>query len=251
MKDSGRYSKELKKLVTRLKRTFTVEEEGAGDDLTTELVLACLSQNTTEAKARTALHRLRGSFVDMNELRVSRSAEIAEVLGKSFPEPRTTARQIAKLLHGVYEQLDTLSLESLREMGKREAKAWLEALEGSDAYVVARLMLRGLGAHAVPVHEAMLAMLREEQVVDPEADAATVQGFLERQISAQHVLRDYQLLRKHTDSPAPKPAATKKAARKKTTTKKAATKKTKKKTVKKTTKKAATKKKTKRTSKKA
>lgn len=247
MKDSGRYSKELKKLLAHLKRTFTVEEE-PGDDLTTELVLACLSQNTTEAKARTALHRLRGSFVDMNELRVSRSAEIAEVLGKSYPEPRTTARQIAKLLHGVYEQLDTLSLESLREMGKREAKAWLEALEGSDAYVVSRLMLRGLGAHAVPVNEAMLAMLREEGVVDPEADAATVQGFLERQISAQHVLRDYQLLRKHTDSPAPKPATAKKATKKKTTKKKAATKKTKKK---KTKKKAATKKKTKRTTKKA
>jgi hypothetical protein len=101
-------------------------------------------------------------------------------------------------------------------------------------------MLRGLGAHAVPVNQPMLEMLRREEVVDPEADLPTVQGFLERQISVQEVLRDYQLLREHTDNPAAdkgaKAGSKTKTAAKKTTGKTAETT-TKQKTTKKTTKK--------------
>jgi len=206
MKDSSEYGARLKRLVNRLTRAGASGEAAPANDLMTELVLGCLSAYTTEAKARTAWHRLRSNFVDYNELRVSRAAEVADVLGRGFPEARPAAEQLLTLLQGIFDKYDSLNLEPLRELSKRDAKLFLEALPGSSPYVVAWLMLRGLGAHAMPVGETLLTMLREEGVVDPSADAPTVQGFLERQISSQRVHKVYALLRQHADNPNKKPA---------------------------------------------
>ncbi|MBN1845661.1 MAG: hypothetical protein JW810_08265, partial [Sedimentisphaerales bacterium] len=199
MKDSSEYGARLRTLCNRLKRAGSKAAEPPLGDVITELLLGCLSEHTTESKARSALNKLRSAYVDCNELRVSRVTEVMEILGKSFPEGKTTAERLLKLLRTLYNQRDNIHLEFLKEMGKREAKAYLEGLDGISPYVVARVMLRGLDGHAFPVHEPLLTMLRAEEVVDPEADAVTIQGFLERHVTSSRIHKLYALLRWHAD----------------------------------------------------
>jgi len=244
MKDSSEYAAKLKKLYNRIKRGGFKHTEPAVQDVTTELLVACLSAYNTENKARTLLGRLRSNYVDYNELRISRTAEAIDILGKNAQRARETALQLLTLLRSVYDKQDSLDLEELRQLNKRDAKTFLEGLKGADAYVVGRIMLRALGAHAFPVNEQMLAMLRAEEVVSPEASLSQVQGFLERQISVTDVHAMYAALRHHADAFRPS-AAKKKTAKKsgeaaKKTAKKAV-KKTVKKAVKKTVKKTAAK----------
>jgi len=217
MKDSSEYGARLKRLCNRLKREEVVVAPELDEyDVTTTMIVACLSQYTTESKARTALKKLRYEFVDFNEVRVSRADDVAEVLGKNFSHGKEVAQQIISLLREIFELQDSLELEKLRDMGKREAKNFLEKLESSSPYVISRVMLCALGAHAFPVHDQLLEMLREEEVINPSSDAADVQGFLERHLSVKTVKKTYDLLRAYADGFKPKRAAArKKAAEKK------------------------------------
>ena len=207
MKDSNEYAAALKQLCGRLKRSGGKTNESSVNEPVTELVLAALSVATTESRARSALGRLRGSFVDFNELRVARVEEITDVLGKSFPQAKEAATRITTLLQSICEKNDTLNVSHLQEGGKREAKIFFESLVGQTPYIVARVMLLSLQAHAFPVNEQMLLMLRDEGAIAPKADTTDVQGFLERQISANEIRETYGLLRAHADSFKPSRAA--------------------------------------------
>ena len=200
MKDSSEYAARLKRLCSHLQQDAAKSSESERHDVLSELVLGCLTAQMTESKGRMVLGKLRSNFVDYNELRVTRPAEVIELLGKGYGPAREAVEQLILLLRSIYDEQDQLDLEHLKSLGKREAKSFLEQLEGMTPYVLARVMLRGLEGHAIPVHGPLLEMLRGEEVVETSADEATVQGFLERQISAKKARKIYDLLRRHADS---------------------------------------------------
>lgn len=224
MKDSAEHEASLKRLCNRVRREMGAPAVPELSDVVTELILGCLSESATEAKARSSLNRLRTGFVDFNELRVCRAEEIVEILGKGFGHGNATAKKIIAVLREVYDLRDSLDLTDLAEGGKREAKAFFESLENANPYIVSRVMLNSIDAHAFPVHEQMMKMLLDEEVINAKADAAEVQGFLERHISATAIRKTYFLLRKYADGHRGKRKTTKKAVKKtakKTTKKKA------------------------------
>lgn len=235
MRNSSEYATQLLKLCRKLQRDMGAPSVTVSENATEEVILGFLSSVVTEAKAGTTLEKLKKKFVDFNELRVCRDVEVAKLLGASFPQGKSVAKNIIRVLQQIYDQHDSLRLSDFLAGGKREAKAFLEEIKGLDAYVIARVMLLCLEAQAFPVNASLATMLRGEKVVDPGADEAKIQGFLERQIPSKDIFKYYLLLRKHADSyKAPEaPAPKKKAAAKKTVAKKTAVKKTVKKTVKK------------------
>jgi endonuclease III len=218
MKDATEYALRLKKFHSQIKREIDIAPKEDMVDPTTALVLACLSMVTTQSKARAAMNKIRNHFVDLNELRVSRVEEITDLLGKGLQQAKEIAHNIIVLLQEVYDKCDTLDLTSLQEGNKRDAKAFLTELDSSTPYIVAYVMLHSIGAHAFPVHPQMLTMLRREEVIDPEATASQVQGFLERQFTASDVRKTYAVLRRYADSAQFKCATQKTPKTKKTPT---------------------------------
>lgn len=225
----------LKRLCNRLKRQYGALADISAGDTTMEMLLACLASRTTESQAHTALNRLKHTFVDLNEMRVARIEDVAEVLGKNFPQAREAAVQMVGLLREIYDLRDSLDLNELIDLGKREAKTFLQNLQRTSEYMVARVMLNSLDAHAFPVDEQLMAMLRSEGLIDEKATPAEVQTFMERQIPARQIKKTFALLTRYASdvatgkAPAPgdeakakkkavnKPAP---AAKKKPTTKK-------------------------------
>jgi len=250
MKNSAEYGSKLKTLLARLKKEYKVSVPTDPMDPIEALLFACLSEETTDSKARTLLKRLKSFFVDFNEIRVCRTEELAEVLGKGFPESRKCARVIISLLQNIFDELDTLSLKSLCESGKRESKNFLSKLESINPYILSRIMLESIGGHAFPVHAKMLEVLRGEEVVNPKADISDIQGFLERQITSDHIHEYYALLRHHCDHYKHKTRDAKEAKTTKKTKKKVAAAKSKKTEDKTAKKKAKTTKKSTKTTKK-
>lgn len=231
MKSSSEYSKRLKKLFTRLKKEIESQEENDASDSVAELLLGALTEYTSENRGKAALGRLHGNFVDYNELRVARLDEVMEVLGKGFPRSREVAQRVTGVLREIYDTYDCLDLKVLEEMGKREARAELDKMEHTTSYMSSRVMLRSMGAHAFPLDERILDLLRREEVIDPEAEAEDVQSFLERQISASQIRKIYPLLRDAAED-----QKTKKTSKRKTSKKTKRATKTKKTVKKKTTK---------------
>ena len=218
MKNSKEYATRLQKLYRGLKRAHPKVEEVSYDDPIEALVYGVVSERISESSTQKAMKDFRTTFVDWNDLRVSRVEEILDVLKEDSPDSRAVASSLITALRAIFDEYHTLSLQPLKKVGKRPAKQTLETLDGVGHFVVCYCMLTSLQGHAVPLTETMATYLKDNEVVDPEADVADIEGFLTRQVAAKNAYEFYSLLRR--ESEAPKVAKKKTKKTRKTTRKK-------------------------------
>lgn len=191
-----------------------------------ELVHAMLLWESTTPRADRAFKRLLDSFVDLNEMRVSRPDEIAEILGKTYPLADERSRRLLASLEAVYVKEHAVSLESVVAVGKRDARKYLDAIEPLHPFASARVAVLRFDGHAVPLDRPMVEALVAAGVLEEGADVPRAIGQAERMVKAAESLEVTQLLQAWADDgfPAlgkvPGKAAGKTA--KKTTKKKAA-----------------------------
>jgi endonuclease III len=217
MKNSKEYGARLQKLYRGLKRAHPKVEKTTHDDPIEALIQGVVSDRNREAATLRAMKGFRGTFVDWNDLRVSRAEEIIEILQEDNAKSRATAFSLLTALRAVFDEFHTLSLQPLKKMGKRPAKQAIEALDGVGHFVVSYCMLTALQGHAIPLTETMATYLKQNDIVDPEADAHDIEGFLTRQVAAKNAYEFYSLLRRESEAPK---IAKKKTKRARKTTKK-------------------------------
>jgi len=216
MKNSKDFATRLQKLYRGLKRAHPKPEKVAYDDPIEALIYGVVSEHTSESTVLRAVKGFRATFVDWNDLRVSRVEEIVEILQEDSVSSRATAFALLTALRAVFDEYHALSLQSLKKMGKRPAKQAMEALDGVGHFVVNYCMLTSLQGHAIPLTETMATYLRQNDIVDPEADDQDIEGFLSRQVAAKDAYEFYSLLRRESESPK---VAKKKTKRTRKTTK--------------------------------
>lgn len=216
MKNSSEYSKKLRRLYNSLKRKYPKIQPVTHDDLVEALIYSIVSENLTARAAQTAMKRLAENFVDFNDLRVSRSEEIIETLGEDTPETKQIASSLTRALAAVFNRYNTLSLEALKNIGKRPAKQALGQMDGTSRFVVNYCVLTALHGHAIPLTGRMLEYLRDNELVHPDADEQEIEGFLTRQIPARNGYEFYRLLRAQSELRKGRKKTTRKKKTKKT-----------------------------------
>lgn len=149
-----------------------------------ELVGSFLCWEAGVTFAADACERIAETFVDLNELRVSFEDEISGVLGKDDPIADERAARLRTALNSVFQRENSVSLASLVQLPKREARQYLEAIDGVPQYVAARVSLRALGAHAMPCDSRLLSLLHSEEIATEHDTPESAGSWLERQIRA-------------------------------------------------------------------
>lgn len=193
-----------------------------------ELVYAFLLWECNAAKAELACKRLYAALVDVNELRVTRPADISAILGKQYPLADERAQRLRAALHEIYLREFAVSLDKAVSLNKRDGRKYIESLEGITPFVAARVSLVALGTHAVPVDTKLNTLLVQAGVIEPDTDVEKSSGILERHIKAGEGLEAHLLLQAWSDDAGVAPAkrkrpraATEAAPHKKNSTKKA------------------------------
>jgi hypothetical protein len=212
-------SKKLAALLKRLRGRFPAQEEPEqafqpawSEPLVDELIYSFLLWEATSAQARNAFKRLKDSYIDYNELRVSLPGETAHVLGERYPRGEERAARLRASLFDLYKREFTVTLKGLSDGGKRDSRAYLESLEGIPGYVVDRLMQSSFQAHAVPLDERLRDLLADEGVVESEMSVDDAASWLSRQIKSEECTATCTLLRAWADEDAPEPRKTKAAS---------------------------------------
>jgi hypothetical protein len=245
MKESKEYSPKIKKFYRSIKKKHAKVELPVYEDPIESVVYGLVCEKMTQSATDSAMKRFEEYFIDLNDLRVSRSEEVIELLAEKSSTGKSIAVVLAKTLASVFDKYNCVSLKSLKKIGKKPARHILEKLNGITTFAVNYCVLTSLGGQAAPVTECMIEYLKAYGLVHPDADQHQIEGFLARQIPSSNLYEFYVLLRSESES---------KTFRKTKKTKKKTTAKSKKKvaakTKKKTTKKKTTKKKTKKTKKK-
>ncbi|MEM1185118.1 MAG: hypothetical protein AAGI53_08945 [Planctomycetota bacterium] len=162
---------------------FPEPREG-GDPLLHELILSMLVWNATPTQAAAAMGRIAESVVDENELRVCFADDITDLLGPRYPRLEERAERLLRVLNAVYAEEHGMTLEGLRDTSKREARVYLDTLDGIPPFVAARVFLLGLGGHAFPIDERITQLLIEDEIIEAEADAPGTMARFERAFRA-------------------------------------------------------------------
>ena len=201
MKNSKEYAQRLQKLYRELKKLHPKVEKTTYEDPAEALICGIISEKLSENATSRALREIRSSFVDWNDLRVSRIEEIAEAMGGNNTSCRAAAMSLTAALRGIFNEHHKISLAILKKLGKRPAKEGLEKIDGVSRFVINYCMLTSMQAHAVPLTQDMIDYLRNNGVISPDADEEDIEGFLTRQVAAKDAYEFYALLRRESESP--------------------------------------------------
>jgi endonuclease III len=145
------------------------------------VLLSAVQEGTGFCEAAAAYERLRASFHDFNEMRVSHVNELAELLD-GIPDKQAKAKRILQILQFVFETTYSYDLEQMRRKPLKQATKQLSMIHGTNPYIVAGVVQRGLGGHAIGVDSRIAELLREIQFAGPEETLEEIQASLEQLI---------------------------------------------------------------------
>lgn len=215
MKEGTAYAKRVKQAFSAQRKKSKQADPPEFADLVECLAIGVLSRGMGIDRARRAMGRALEVMAGWNEVRVSTPVEVIRDAGSGLSGREEDVERMIRALDSVYDREHILSLDRLQSIGRREAKQFLEALAGVDDHAQAFVLLWGLGAHAIPVDDALLAALHRADLVHPEATRGEIQSFLERNIPAAKG-KEFALVMSEFTPPASKKksSGTKKAKKK-------------------------------------
>ena len=187
------HAKSITKLMKALGTKYTPDPAIEREPIN-ELVYAFLLWDANTTKANAAMRRVNDAFVDMNEMRVSRPVEVMTALGKTYPRLEERTLRLRETLRDLYKREHAVSLERLADMPKREARLYLETLEGITPFIAARVSLVAFGAHAIPIEERLMGKLVTAGVFAEDTPIDKAAGLLERYIPAGDGIEAHLLL---------------------------------------------------------
>jgi len=196
MKHGTDYARHIKRLYHSLVNKYGKPPAAGPTDPLQQLVIGILAVDASEAKAQAVFGKLSEQMVDLNEMRVTPAIELAAMIGNAVPHAADKAKRIVDVLNAIRRRQDALDLSFLKQRARREAREYLESLEGVPPSAAASVVLFSLGGHAIPVDYLTLHVLRKEGMVEPTATREEVQAFLERNVPAADALAFVHLLGK-------------------------------------------------------
>lgn len=112
------------------------------------LIYSALREDTTKPKADAAFNKLKTSFFDWNEIRVSAARDVARPL-TGLPESMDRAERIIHVLQEVFETTYSFDLEPLHKKGIKQAQKQLERFHGTTRFMVNFVLKYGLGSKSI------------------------------------------------------------------------------------------------------
>ncbi len=139
---------------------------------------SCLENAPYEAAAE-VLQKVKTSFFDLNEVRVSSVKELSEAMS-ALPDAPAAAVRLKGILQSVFESEYNFDLERLKKLNLGLAIKDLHKLAGASPFVVAYATQTALGGHAIPLDSGTISVLVVLGVInEQEAKQHAVPG-LER-----------------------------------------------------------------------
>ena len=193
--------KQEKAFATVLKKAQSAWSGEEADEIEpiAELVFSFLMWNATAKQADTAFGKIMAQVVDLNELRVSLTNEIIDMIGVRYPDANHRVIRMLQSMMEIFDREHDYKMGSLPARSKREQREYLDTLPGMTPFVAARVSLLSFGAHAMPVDDRLLTLLIKAGVFEPETTPADAESWLIRQVKAGDAMEAYLALQEWAD----------------------------------------------------
>lgn len=174
-------------------------EEFAGDPVAL-FVHSILAWEAPLATADAAFEKLSKQLVDWNDLRVCLVDETMEIVGPRYPNAFRRLLLLRTSLTAIYKRQHEVDLRHLSAAGKREARAYLEAIPDVPSFVAHRTLLLAFGSSVMPMDARLLVKLQQAGVVDPEASESAVAAWIAKETANDRLVDTHFALHAFADS---------------------------------------------------
>jgi len=159
--------------------------EPEGIDLVDLFVQSFLLWQAPSSDAVAALKRLKAAFFDWNDLRVSLTSDITDVIGHRYWRTTDRINRMRDAMNGIYRREHKVSLDRLRTLMKKDAVSYMETLPGMIPYVADRVLLVGVDFHSVPLEEFGLQMLVQSGAIPSGMSLSDAASWVTRHVKAE------------------------------------------------------------------
>jgi hypothetical protein len=159
--------------------------EPAGADLVDLFVHSWLLWQAPSSDAAAALKRLKAAFIDWNDLRVSLTSDIVDVIGHKHWRAADRVNRMRDAMNGIFRREHKVSLDRLRTLMKKDAVSYMDTLPGMVPFVANRVLLVGVDFHSVPLEEFGLQMLVQSGVFSAGMGLTDAAGWVTRHVKAE------------------------------------------------------------------
>jgi len=131
----------IPKLYKALKAAYKPIPFNTSRPLLDQVLVACCLENAPYDAAEKACARLVESAFDLNEIRVTTVAELAEAL-HDLPDPAHAALSLRRVLQSVFESTYNFSLDHAKKHSLAHGLKVLEGMHGVPPFVVAHPIIK-------------------------------------------------------------------------------------------------------------
>ncbi|MFM8633994.1 MAG: hypothetical protein ACKOEX_04155, partial [Planctomycetia bacterium] len=183
--DAGRQQPNRQQLLAKLQKSLKATYKPVAPNTTRPILhqalFACCLENAPYAAAEKAFETLLKGYFDLNEVRVTTVAELAESLA-GLPDPAHAALSLRRVLQGVFESTYAFSLDHAKKHSLSHGIKTLENLHGIPPFVVAHIASTTLGGHFIPLDRGALTGLYLCGIISQEEYDAGKVAWLDRMI---------------------------------------------------------------------
>jgi endonuclease III len=199
VKHAHECAKRLSVLLKKLRQSVALSPPTRREPVE-QLIYSFLIWNATHRQADAAFKQLMEQSIDINDLRVTDPGELAATLG-NYPHAYARCLRMKQSLQAVYNREHVVDLAVLANKGKKEARAYLDSLEGMVPFVASSIMLLNLEGHAIPVDDDTLERLKKDFVVEHDTTIDQAASFIEHHVKHEDLVDTFQLLRAYIEKP--------------------------------------------------
>ena len=171
-------------VLTLLKKRYKLETSTQKFSVLESVVYGICHEDATRQQADQALEKFKTGFFDWNEIRVSSIAELQGVLEDAkISDAEERATRLRRFLRQMFEKIYGFNLDALAKKPLKDSVKLLQEYEVlSSDFVLATVTRLALGGHAIGVDVPTRRALERLGIADPEVDAPTLRGTLERAV---------------------------------------------------------------------
>lgn len=160
----------LKKLLPAIKKQYKVVVPKHDRPVLETILFAICLENVSVDEAEHAYQRLGQEFPDLNEIRVSSISEIERAF-TGLPKSEWRAFHVRSVLQYVFEKSFAFEFEGLRKKTLELAQKQLAKIKSLPSFVRNYTLQSVIGAHQIPIDDAMARTLVWLGLVPPNQDA--------------------------------------------------------------------------------
>lgn len=159
--------KRVAKLHKVLKSHYAPRLPDTSRPLLEQVLFATCLENAHYDDAEKAFTQLLENTFDLNEVRVTTVAELAEVL-TGLPDPSRAALSLRRVLQSVFEATYNFTLDHAKKGAVSQGVKTLEGLQALTPFTLVFITSTALGGHGVPLDQGSLGVLYLAGVISLE-----------------------------------------------------------------------------------